>query len=122
MDSYNLEANHLAKPNFRGYKGRIVFLLFATKDGSNIPRWIGAVLFFFLFALPLHFHPVTDSQQITQECNCYCGGLSQLGSAPEPAVLSIPHEAFFAFINRTEIPVDVVFESECARAPPASSL
>jgi hypothetical protein len=83
-------------------------------------RWIGSVLSLFLFLLPLHFHPATDSQQITQQCSCYCGGLNQLGSAPRPAVLSIAHDMFPAYLSRTEIPLQAIVESECARAPPLS--
>ena len=81
--------------------------------------WIGAVLVFFLFLLPLHFHPISESQQISQECSCTCGGLNQLGSAAAPVLVSNVHNVFFAHFSKTEIALDVMIESECARAPPS---
>jgi hypothetical protein len=113
----------LANPDITGYKKTTVFFPLSTQERSEVrQRWIGVVLFLFFFTLPLHFHPATDSQQISQECSCYCGGLSQLGAAPAVVVLPVADEVFFAPLNTTEIPVEVIFESECARAPPPSSL
>ena len=112
----------LANLDFTGYKKPTVFLPLSIKGRSKLRRWIGAVLFFFFFTLPLHFHSITDSRQINQECSCYCGGLSQLGAAPAPVILSVADELFFAPLYRTEIPVEVIFKSECARAPPPFSL
>ena len=111
----------VANLDFTGYKKSTVFFPLSTQGRSKVWRWIGVVLFLFFFTLPLHFHPVTGSQQISQECSCYCGGLSQLGAAPAVVVLSVADEVFFAPLNTTEIPVEVIFKSECARAPPPSS-
>jgi hypothetical protein len=112
----------LANPDITRYKKATVFFPLSTQGRSRVWRWIGVVLFFFFFVLPLHVHAVTDSKQISQECSCCCGGLNQLGSAPAPVVLSVADEVFFAPLNTIEIPVEVIFESECARAPPPSSL
>jgi hypothetical protein len=111
----------LANPDITRYKKATVFFPLSTQGRSRVWRWIGVVLFFFFFALPLHVHAVTDSKQISQECSCYCGGLSQLGAAPAAVVLPVAEEVFFAPLNTTEIPVEVIFKSECARAPPPSS-
>jgi hypothetical protein len=120
--NYQGEDKCLANPDTTGYKKATVFFPFSTQGRSGVQRWIGVVLFLFFFVLPLHFHPVIDSQQISQECSCYCGGLSQLGVAPAPVVVSVADEVFFAPRKTTEIPVEIIFESECARAPPPSSL
>jgi hypothetical protein len=104
------------------YKKLTVLLPLSTKGRSKVRRWMGTILFLFFFTLPLHIHLATDSQQITQECSCYCGGLSQLGAASAPVVLPVAEEVFSAPRVTTEIPVEVIFKSECARAPPSSSL
>ena len=111
----------VANLDFTGYKKSTVFLPLSKKGHFDVQRWIGVLLCLFFFTLPLHFHPVTDSQQISQECSCYCGGLSQLGAAPAAVVLPVAEEVVFAPLNTTEIPVEVIFKSECARAPPPSS-
>jgi hypothetical protein len=112
----------LVNPDITGYKKATVLFPLSTRGRSRVRRWIGVALFLFFFVLPFHFHLVTDSQQISQECSCQCGGLSQLGAAPAPVVLSVADEVFFAPLKTTEIPVEIIFESECARAPPLSSL
>ena len=116
------EDNYPVKRTFSRYRTHAVFFSASTNERFNVRQWIGAVLFLFLFALPLHFHSASNSQQVRQECSCSCGGLSQLGSAPEPAVLSITFQAFFAYFSRAETLSDLAVESECARAPPVSSL
>jgi hypothetical protein len=110
----------LANPYFTGYKKITVLLLLSTKGRSKVCQWIGAILFLFFCALPLHVHAITDSKQISQECSCYCGGVSQLGSAPAPVVFSVADEVFFVRVSTTEIPVEIIVKSECARAPPSS--
>jgi hypothetical protein len=112
----------LANLDFTGYKEATVFLPLSTKGHSKTRSWIGVILFLFFFTLPLHFHSVTDSQQISQECSCQCGGLSQLGSTPAPVVLSLAYQAFFIPVRRTEFSAAIIFESESARGPPLSSL
>jgi hypothetical protein len=97
-----------------------VLLPLSTKGRFRVQRLIGAHLFFFFCALPLHVHAITDSKQISQECSCYCGGVSQLGSAPAPVVFSVGDEVFFVRVSTTEIPVEIIFKSESARAPPSS--
>jgi hypothetical protein len=91
-----------------------------TNGRFYVRRFIGVALFLFLFALPLHFHSVTDRLQVSQECSCYRGGLCQLGSAPAVAVLSLVSEVFLASAPTTESAVGVTVESESARAPPYS--
>ena len=112
----------LVNPDITGYKKATVLFPLSTRGRSRVRRWIGVALFLFFFVLPLHFHPVIDSQQISQECSCQCGGLSQLGSAPTSVVLTVADQVFFARVSRPEIPVEVIVKSECARAPPLSSL
>jgi hypothetical protein len=85
-----------------------------------VRRYSGIILFLFFFALPFHFHPVINTQQLSQECSCYCGGLSQLGSAPAKVVLSPVYEMFLATTPTATTAVAVTIESESARAPPDS--
>ena len=112
----------LANLDFTGYKEATVFLPLSTKGHSKACSWIGVILFLFFFSLPLHFHSSTDSQQISQECSCQCGGLSQLGSGPAPVALAFAYQAFFVPVSKAEIPAAIIFESESARGPPLASL
>jgi hypothetical protein len=96
-----------------------VLLAHSMQRRSKAKRCIGAILFLFIFSLPLHFHPSTESLQIGQECACHCGGLQQLGSAPAPAILSVAFEAFFACVDKTRTSVGGIVQSELARAPPS---
>jgi hypothetical protein len=111
----------LAKPNFAGYKESAVFFSMSSKGSSNLRRSIGAILFVFLFSLPFHFHPVTESQQIAQECSCYCGGLSQLGSIPQPILADnpLPISTFLNFSDSVIISSDIVRTSSI-RGPPVA--
>jgi hypothetical protein len=81
-------------------------------------RYIGAVLFLFVFTLPLHFHPATESSQISQECGCYYGGRTQLGPMPAPVVLVPASEVVLLVAHTTKTPPAVVAEAASARAPP----
>ena len=112
----------LVNPDLTGYKKVTVFLPLSTRGNSKIRGLIGVVLFLFFFALPLHFHSATDSQQINQECSCQCGGLSQLGVGPAPVILALAYQVFFVPVSKAEIPAAIIFESESARGPPLASL
>ena len=81
-------------------------------------RYVGAVLFLFVFTLPLHFHLATESSQISQECGCYYEGRAQLGPTPAAIVLIPASEVAFLIADGTKAPPAVVAESESARAPP----
>jgi hypothetical protein len=85
-----------------------------------LPRCIGVTLFLFVFTLPLHFHPATESPQVSQECGCYYGARTQLGPAPAPVILVPIYQAVLLFKRNSENPAAVVIESESARAPPYS--
>jgi hypothetical protein len=87
-----------------------------------VRRCIGIILFLFVFTLPLHFHPATESSQVSQECSCYYGGRTQLGPAPAPVILIPIYEVVLLDNRRAENPAAVVIESESARAPPPYSL
>jgi hypothetical protein len=98
-----------------------VFLPHPTRECSNLRRWIGAVLFLFFFSLPFHVHAVTvDDEHVTQECSCYCGGLSQLGSAPTAVVLTVVYQIYCVPDSRIESSATVTVEYQHARDPPIS--
>ena len=98
-----------------------MFLLPSGNRRSNLYRCVGAFLFVFVFTLPLHFHPVTASAQVTQECSCYYGGRTQLGSIPTVLVLSPIYKVTFVVTRRAEAPAAIAVESESARGPPLSA-
>ena len=97
-----------------------MFLYLSTNGRGGVRRWIGAVLFLFVFTLPLHFHPATESSRLSQECSCYYGGRTQLGSAPAPVTLVPTYEVVFLVARGAEAPAAVPVESESARGPPRS--
>ena len=106
---------------FAAYKKKVtVFLLPSGNRRCNARRWIGAFLFLFVFTLPLHFHPGTESSRLSQECSCYYGGRTQLGSAPAPVTLVPTYEVVFLVARGAETPAAVPVESESARGPPRS--
>lgn len=83
-------------------------------------RVTGAVLLFFVFFLPLHFHPANENPQITHECSCYLEGRAQLGPAPSPPILVFAPDNFIIVVIRADSLVVSMIESDSARAPPLS--
>jgi hypothetical protein len=83
---------------------------------------VGALVLFFVFFLPLHFHPANENRQISHECSCYLGGQTQLGSCPSSTALIFAPEFFFIVVSRPEGLVGLEIESDSARAPPLSIL
>lgn len=53
-------------------------------EPRNRRRCIGVVLFLTVFALPLHFHTIATTLQLTKECSCLHGNRMQMGSAATP--------------------------------------
>jgi len=97
-----------------------VFLSASTDGGGAVRRWIGAVLFLFVFTLPFHFHPATESSQVSQECSCYYSGRTELGPAPAAIVLAPSSGVVFLVTRRVKGPAAVAVESASARGPPRS--
>lgn len=94
-----------------------------TKKKPAGNRIIGAALLFFVFFLPLHFHALNESRQISQECSCYLGSQPQLTSAPSSAVLPFfTPNVFFILNSGAEALVSLRIHSDFARAPPFSLL
>jgi hypothetical protein len=87
-----------------------------------VRRCLGVILFLFVFTLPLHFHPATESSRVSQECSCYYGGRTQLGPVPASVVLVPIYEVILLDNRRGENPAAVVIQSESARGPPLYSL
>ncbi len=86
----------------------------------NIHRFISAVVFVFIFFLPLHYHPVTASLEVSQECGCVQVSRTGWGLVPPPVILSPRLEVSFVVPAKTITPVSLVVETEFARAPPSS--
>ena len=83
-------------------------------------RLVGAALLLFVVFLPLHFHPVDESHQISHECACIHGTRTQLASTPSSAILAIAPAVFVVTAERVEALISLVVESDSARAPPVS--
>ena len=81
---------------------------------------IAGVLLLAIFFLPLHLHSFTPTTQVSEECSCYYGARTELGSAPTPDVLLLVFQALLLAVSKTELPVEAVVEFESARAPPRS--
>jgi len=81
---------------------------------------VGAALLVFVFFLPLHFHAVDESRQLTHECSCVHGTRTQLGSGPSSAMAAVAPTVFFVVAERVESLVSLTIESDFARAPPVS--
>lgn len=81
---------------------------------------IGSLVLLFVFFLPLHFHSVDESRQLTHECSCVQGTRTQLGSAPSSVVAAVAPAVFFVMAERVESLVSLAVESDFARAPPVS--
>lgn len=92
--------------------------LMGSRPGRH--RIIGALLLLFVFFLPLHFHAVDESRQLTHECSCVHGTQTQLGSAPSSIVAAVAPAVFFVMAERVESLVSLAVESDFARAPPVS--
>ena len=83
-------------------------------------RLVGGVLLLFVSFLPLHFHAIDESRQLSHECSCVHGTRTQLASLPSSAVLAIAPAVFFVMAERAESLVSLAVESDFARAPPVS--
>lgn len=118
----NNQRKKLDKPKVERIRKAIVYLPGSPIGQVLVRRCIGVILFLFVFTLPLHFHPATESSQVSQECNCYYGGRTQLGPAPVLVILVPIYEVVLLDNRRAENPTAVVIESESARAPPPYSL
>lgn len=91
-----------------------------VQNGLSAHRLAGAFLLLTVFFLPLHLHFFTQTVQINDQCSCYYGGRTQVGLAPPLAALFPVSETSFLVAGRTTAPVEVIVESESARAPPYS--
>ena len=96
----------------------ICYTLMEKRLGGH--RIIGALLLLFFFFLPLHFHAIDESRQISHECSCYHGARTQLAPIPSLIILPISPSVFLAVVDRDHPLVSLVIESDLARAPPVS--
>ena len=50
----------------------------------SLRRFVSAGILLFVFFLPLHFHPVAATAQVTKECSCVHGNRTEAGLAATP--------------------------------------
>jgi hypothetical protein len=91
------------------------------KHPHALRRFVSAGILLFIFFLPLHFHSVAATSQITKECSCVHGTRTEAGLAAAPAnwtpVLAAQTVAkeFFDCLSY------VRFQIHGIRAPPLTS-
>jgi len=82
-------------------------------------RLVSLLLFFTVFSLPLHFHPVAATAHVSKECSCIHGTRSEMGMAPvpldwTPSIRQVFHEAF-----QPQFFSGLVTSLQSIRGPPA---
>jgi len=82
-------------------------------------RFVGLLLFFAVFFLPLHFHVAVAAPHVAKECSCLYGSRTDAGLAPGPALaLPIASHWPLEFFPQWEFAFHVV-SSNASRAPPS---
>jgi hypothetical protein len=79
---------------------------------------VGSVLLIAFFFLPLHFHSLTPTAQLSQECSCYHGVRTQAGLVPVPADWTPTFQASFVVLHEPQLLGSHSFGSYAIRAPP----
>jgi hypothetical protein len=92
------------------------------KHPHALLRLVSAGILLFVFFLPLHFHSVVTTAQVTKECSCVHGNRTDAGlaAAPEfwiPVLLAQP-----VAIKSLDWLSNVRFQNHGIRAPPSQSL
>jgi hypothetical protein len=86
---------------------------------SFYPRTlVGSVLLIAFFFLPLHFHSLTPTAQLAQECSCYHGVRTQAGLAPVPADYTPTFQASFVVLHEPRSFSRLSIHFHAIRAPP----
>jgi hypothetical protein len=91
----------------------------STREASAIRRLIAAILLAFFVILPLHYHSVTATAQVSKECSCFTGGRTQLGIAPAVADFIPSLEVFSVALFAQQLFARLSFGFYPIRAPPA---
>jgi hypothetical protein len=92
------------------------------KNPHDVRRFIGAGMLFFVFFLPLHFHPVAASAQVAKECSCVHGTRTEAGLASAPAAWTpvLPLQPVAS--ESLDWLSNVRFQNHGIRAPPSQPL
>jgi hypothetical protein len=88
-------------------------------SGLTRQRLVSAVLFFFVFFLPLHLHPYTSTPEVQKECSCLHGNRTQLGSLPDLVPAAPLLWASFLVPQEPVLDFSCSFELRTIRAPPS---
>jgi hypothetical protein len=92
---------------------------FWLSERFGIRRFIGAGLLLAVFFLPLHFHFVTATLQLTKECSCVYGTRTQTGPIAA-AVHWIPtFPSTFVIVHEPQAFGSIAVRSYAIRAPPS---
>jgi hypothetical protein len=85
-------------------------------------RFASAGILLFVFFLPLHFHPVAATAQVTKECSCIHGTRTEAGLAAAPVgwtpvlTAQLVASEFFDCLSYGR------FQKHGIRAPPSQAL
>jgi hypothetical protein len=92
------------------------------KHPHALRRFVSAGILLFVFFLPLHFHSVAATAQVTKECSCVHGTRTDAGLAAAPAAW-IPVLPAQPVANESlDWLSNVRFQNHGIRAPPSQSL
>jgi len=89
-----------------------------NKQSFYLRVLVGSVLLIAFFFLPLHFHSLTPTAQLSQECSCYHGVRTQAGLAPAPADWTPTFQASFIVLHEPQVFERISLASHAIRAPP----
>jgi hypothetical protein len=95
---------------------------YSPQKSAGARRLFGAILLFFVFFLPLHFHFFSATAQLTQECSCYHGVRTQTGLTSAPADWAPFFQASFVEIYEPKVFSRLPIHFHAIRAPPSITL
>jgi len=85
----------------------------------GVRRLIGAGLLLAVFFLPLHFHFVTPTLQLTKECSCVYGTRTQTAPVAAAVHWAPTFQATFIVVNDSQAFGSISVRSYAIRAPPS---
>jgi hypothetical protein len=85
----------------------------------DIRRLIGAGLLLAVFFLPLHFHFVTPTVQLTKECSCVYGMRTQAGPVAAATHWTPTFHVTFIVVYESQTFASILVHSRAIRAPPS---
>jgi hypothetical protein len=83
-------------------------------------QFVSALALVFVFFLPLHFHLLTPTAQLSQECSCYHGVRTQAGLMPATAQVALTFTSVLVIFYVSQVNDRLSLNSYAIRGPPLS--